>query len=308
MNSLDRPGAAAWGPRTGSKKGPAGPRPPLDPLAPETGDRERQSPQSLRERKIATLSSEPWASVCDLQCDDDIPVGKKGLLQNGENAKTETPPTRGPSPGWHGSSSGISGLALGLRGSPASEHAGSPGRLTPPLSRSGPIGGVRSRPAPPVLEPCLRGSWPGTWEPKRSDSATDLPAFLPRQVRAYVVFWGGGSRGLPLRLTESSLPEFAPAWRRRSLCLGTSVFRPRTLWNHSQFLLPFSGRWKRRLSQTAVSLWKTQEPFFKCAGVVGRPNPSPRVPERLVPAPNHSQHNPVPEAGASAKVFSQPRA
>lgn len=118
-------------------------------------------------------------------------------------------------------------------------------------------------PLPPVLEPCLRCSWPGTRDPKRSDSATDLPAFLPRQVRAYVVFWGGGSRGLPLRLTESSLPEFTPAWRRRSLCLGTSVFRPRTLSNHSQFLLPFSGRWKRRLSQTAVSLWKTQEPFFK---------------------------------------------
>lgn len=235
-----------------------------DPLAPEAGDRERQSPQSLRERKIATLSSEPWASVCDLQCDGDIPVGKKGLLQNGENAKTETPPTRGPSPGLHGSLSGISGLALGVRGSPASESPGSLGRLTPPLSRSGPIGGVRSRPpSPPVLEPCLRCSWPGTRDPKRSDSATDLPAFLPRQVRAYVVFWGGGSRGLPLRLTESSLPEFAPAWRRRSLCLGTSVFRPRTLSNHSQFLLPFSGRWKRRLSQTAVSLWKTQEPFFK---------------------------------------------
>lgn len=148
-----------------------------DPLAPEAGDRERQSPQSLRERKIATLSSEPWASVCDLQCDGDIPVGKKGLLQNGENAKTETPPTRGPSPGLHGSLSGISGLALGVRGSPASESPGSLGRLTPPLSRSGPIGGVRSRPpSPRSWNPACAapGQVPGT-----PNGAIRLQTYLP---------------------------------------------------------------------------------------------------------------------------------
>lgn len=134
--------------------------------------------------------------------------------------------------------SGISGLVLGLLRAPDSEHLPACTRGPQAAPDSAPLSEwpnprrpfpPRPPPPPPAWSPALRGTQPGTREPKRSDSATDSPAFLPWQVRAYVVCWGGGSRRLPLRLTESSQPESAPSRSPKKLCLDNSVSLPQTL-------------------------------------------------------------------------------
>lgn len=69
------------------------------------------------------------------------------------------------------------------------------------------------------------------------------------------------------------------------------------------FLFPFSGRWKRRLSEALSLIMEDSRTIFQV--IQAYRGDSPRVPEKFVPAPNHSQHNLVLEADASANGFLQ---